>query len=252
MITNRLPLTLVLAVMAVTGTGCGGSGGSGGGGGDNDPVVIPDPVAIPLDTSDIRTYQQGDTVTGTSTIKDPVTGEQADGTFTVVIGGIVQNPFGIDCRTSTLSGTFTGPGGSVTVSVESLIYQDANNSLYECGEFDDTLNRYVFLTDNTAVTPKGIYLDIKSSVQLGDVTSGVITFDNGTWQDCTTTVQAKENVDVPAGVYESYKIEENCSYPDGSTSVDTTWFVPSIYFMKEVGTSDGVDAEFVVTDYNYK
>jgi hypothetical protein len=248
MITNRILLTLVLAVVALTGAGCGG-----GGGGGSDNLT----AAEPLTTSVIRTYQQGDTVTGTSTIKDLATGEQADGTFTEVIGGIVKNPFGKECRSSTLSGTFTGPGGTVTISVESLIYQDADNSLYECGEFDDTLPNgggYVFLT-GTPETPDGLFLSIKSPVQLGDITSGTVTLDDGTnntWQDCTATVLSKENVSVPAGLYESYKIDESCSYSDLSTSTGTRWFVPSIYFMKEVGTTDGVDAEFVVTDYNYK
>lgn len=184
------------------------------------------------------------------TLTDPATGNKASGTVTLVIGGIVKNPFGIDCRSYTLSGSLTGPGGTVALSVRQLLYQDTNNSVYECGEFDDTLGRYVFLTD-TATTPNGIFLETKSPVQLGDTTSGVIFYDDGTWDDCTETVQTKENVSVPLGLYESYKIYQNCSYSDGGTSVSTMWLVPSIYFLKETGVIDGLNAEFVLTSYSY-
>ena len=221
--------------------------GCGGGGGDS----APPPTAIPLDTSVIRAYQEGDTATGTMTFTDPATGNTASGDVTLVVGGIVQNPFGIDCRAYTMSGTLTGPGGTVALSVRQLLYQDNDNSIYECGEFDDTLGRYVFLTD-TATTPNGIFLESKSPVQLGDTTSGVIFYDDGTWDDCTSTVQSKENVSVPLGLYESYKIYQNCSYSDGTTLVSTIWLVPSIYSLKEIAVIDGFNAEFVLKSYSYK
>lgn len=211
----------------------------------------PPPTAIPLDTSVIRAYQEGDTATGTMTITDPVSGNAASGDVTLVVGGIVQNPFGIDCRSYTMSGTLTGPGGTAALSIRQLLYQDADNSTYDCGEFDDTLGRYVFLTD-TATTPNGVFLEGKSPMQLGDVLSGVIFYDDGTWKDCTSTVQSIENVSVPLGLYESYKIYESCSYSDGATLVSTSWVVPSIYYLKELGVIDGYNAEFVLKSYSYK
>ena len=220
--------------------------GCSSGGGDSSPAT-----AIPLETSVIRAYQEGDTVTATLTYTDPATGNTVSGDATLVVGGIVQNPFGVDCRTYSMSGTLTGPEGTVAYSVRELYYQDTNNSIYECGEFNDILGRYVFLTD-TAMSPNGIILSTKSPVQLGDTTSGIVFYDDGTWEDCTKTVQSKENVSVPLGLYESYKAYISCSHSDGSTSVVTQWSVPSIYTMKETGVIDGLNAEFVLNSYSYK
>jgi len=234
---NKISLILLMTAIAA---GCGSSGG------DSSP-----PVAIPLDTSVIRTYQQGDNLTATVTLRDTATGQTASGTVTVTIGAIVQNPFGIDCRSVTYAGTLTGPAGTIAYNVRSLFYQDASNSLYECGEFNDTLGRYVFLTD-TATSPNGIFLEEKSPVQIGDSTSAVFFLDDGTWEDCTRTVLAKENVSVPLGFYESYKVSESCSFSDGTTLTGTLWTVPSIFNLKETGEVDGISIEILVTGYSYK
>lgn len=217
-----------------------------GGGGDSTPAV-----AIPLDTSVIRTYQQGDTLTATMNLRDTASGNTATGSVTLIVGSIVQNPFGVDCRAYTISGTVTGPDRTIALSVRQLLYQDPNNSLYICGGFNDNLGRYVFLTD-TATTPNGLLMELESPVQLGNSTSGVAVFDDGSWEDCTSTVQSKENVNVPLGFYETYRMYETCSYSDGTTLVNTVWRVPSIFNIKESGLIDGVSAEFEVTSYSYK
>lgn len=220
--------------------GCGGSGG------DSTPQVL-----IPLDTSVIRTYQEGDSLTATMTLKDTASGNTATGTVTLLVGAIVQNPFGIDCRTDTISGTITGPTGSIAISSRDLFFQDIDNSLYDCGEFNEDLGRYVFLTDTTA-TPNGLLLELESPVQLGNSTSGIAFYDDGTWEDCTSTVQSIENVSIPLGLYETYRMQESCSYSDGTTLVNTAWRVPSIFNIKESGLIDGVSVEFIVTSYSYK
>ena len=89
-------------------------------------------------------------------------------------------------------------------------------------------------------------------MQLGDSTSGIVFYDDGTWDDCTATVQSKENVSVPLGLYESYKIYQSCSYSDGRTYVGTQWLVPSIYTLKDTGVIDGLNAELVLKSYSYK
>ena len=238
---NQVVLALILNGAALVTASCGG-----GGGGDSTPAV-----AIPLGTSVIRAYQQGDTITGTMNLRDTASGNTATGTVTYLLGSIVQNPFGVDCREYTISGTVTGPAGTVAISGKQLLYQDANNSLYDCGEFNDNLGIYIFLTD-TAATPKGLNLTLESPVQLGNTTSGIAVYDDGTWEDCTNTVQSIENVSVPLGFYETYKMYETCSYSDGTTLVNTAWMVPSIYNIKESGTIDGVSVEFLVTSYSYK
>ena len=224
-----------LAVILIS--GCGGSGGSGS-------------TLIPLGTSDIRTYKQGDNLTANITLRDTATGNTATGTITITVGAIVTNPFGIDCRSVTYAGTLTGPGGTIAYNVRSLFYQDMSNSLYECGEFNDTLGRYVFLTD-TATTPNGIFMGSKSPVQIGDSTSAVLFYDDGTWDDCTRTVLAIENVSVPLGYYESYNVSEACSYSDGTVLNATVWVVPSIFNIKESGVVDGISAEVSVISYSF-
>jgi len=206
------------------------------------------PATIALDTSVIRAYQQGDTFNASYAATQIATGQTVSGNVTLTIGDTVQNPYGINCRVVATSGTLTGSAGTVSVSDQSLFYQDANNSLYESGEFDEILGRYVFLTD-TATTPDGLYLDEQSPMQVGNITSGVASYDDGSWEDCTKTVQAIENVSTPLGLYESYKVQEVCSYSDGSTSDFTLWVVPSIFTMKEVDVEDGFTVEILLTSY---
>lgn len=229
------PVSTFMIILLMGVAGCGGSSGGGG----------TTQTLISLTTSDIRTYMQGDMLTASLTVKDTATGNTASGDITITVGGIVQNPFGIDCRSVVYSGTLTGPAGTIAYSVRGLFFQDNNNSLYDCGEFNDTLGRYVFLTD-TAETPNGVFLESKSPVALGDTTSGVAFYDDGTWQDCTRTVLAIENVSTPMGLYESYKISESCSYSDGTQLVSTLWNVPDIFNIKESGVADGLSLELVI------
>ncbi|MGB5584043.1 MAG: hypothetical protein WBO93_10675 [Gammaproteobacteria bacterium] len=209
------------------------------------------PTLIPLDTSIIRAYQPGDTMMASLTMTRIADGQKVTGDVTITVGDIVQNPYGIDCRVVDYSGTLTGTAGSEVIAARLLSYQDGNNSMYDCGGYNDTLGRYVFLIDN-ATSPDGIFLDEKSPVQIGDTTSGVITFDDGTWEDCTRSVQAIENVSTPLGFYESYRVHETCSFSDGTVSDDTLWTVPSITELKLLGTLDGFSTEMLLTDYSFK
>ena len=204
--------------------------------------------AIALENSVIRAYQQGDTFNAPYTATETATGETLSGTVTLTICDTVQNPYGINCRVVAASGSLTGSAGTVSISDPSLFCQDANNSLYECGYFDEILGRHVFLTD-TATTPDGLYLDEQSPMQVGNITCGVATYDDGSWEDCTKTVQAIENVSTPLGLYESYKVEEVCSHSDGSTGNFTLWVVPSIFTMKEIDVEEGFTVEVLLTSY---
>jgi hypothetical protein len=231
-------------------------GGGGGGGGDNDD----EPQVILLETSVIRDYQKGDELTATLTSREISSGAEVSGDITITFGQIVQNPFLIDCKSVVYSGTLTSPVGPILYAFESLIYQDADHSIYSCGRFDNALGGYVFLTD-TATSPNGIYLGRKSPVQLGDSTSGIVYLDvdksnsisNGDpWEDCTSTVVAKENISTPLGLYESYKTNDSCSFSDGTTLVGSNWVVPSIFNLKELGTADGIEVELVINSYSWE
>ena len=114
-------------------------------------------------------------------------------------------------------GTLTGSAGTVSSLDPSLFCQYANNSLYECGKLGDNLGVYAFLAD-TATTPDGLYLDEQSPMQVGNSTSGVVTYRNGSRENSTQTVQAIEHVSAPLGLYEPYKVTQVCSYSDSSIS----------------------------------
>ncbi len=236
---NQLILALILTGVVLVTANCGG------GGGDDAPQTV-----IGLTTSDIRAYQQGDTLTASLSLRETSSGQIVSGDITITVGGVVQNPFGIDCRSVVYSGTLTGTGGTLPYQIRSLFYQDVNNSLYNCGEFNDTLGRYTFLTD-TATTPNGLFLELKSPVALGNITSGVAIYDDGmgTWEDCTEVVQSIENVSTPLGLYESYRIAQTCSYSDGTSLNNTIWNVPAIFNLKEMGNFDGFDVEFLVNSF---
>ena len=135
-------------------------------------------------------------------------------------------------------------------NVRSLMYQDASNSLYDCGHFDDTLGRYVYLTDS-ADSPDGVFLEVESPMQVGNTTSAVVFYDDGSWEDCTQSVQAIENVSTTLGLYESYKSFESCSYSDGTMLTNTMWTVPSIFNIKESGVADGLSVEIDVKSYSF-
>lgn len=236
-------LSFIIALLILI-TGCGSSGG-----GDSSQTLIP------LSTSEIRTYQPGDSIIFSVAFTDTATREKVSGDATMTIGALVKNPSGIDCREVIYSGTLTGTAGSMPYSVKELIYQETDNSLFLCGKYDDALGGYVFVGQSSA-TPLGLVIEAKSPIQLGDTKSVLVFFTDGTWQDCTTTVVAKENVSIPLGLYESYKVSDTCSYSDGSSHVGTKWYVPNIFTLKETHTlydmGDVYDVEIVVKSYSFK
>lgn len=230
---------LSVAILGVSSLGMAGCKDSGS-----------DPVPIPLETSNIRAYKQGDTIKATMTFTDTQTGDSASGEITSTLSGVITNPSGVDCQSVVVSGTLTGPGGTVAWSSRTLVYQDADNSLYDCGTFDENAGQFVFITD-TAATPNGLALELKSPVKLGNTVSTISSYTDGTWEDCTTTVVAKENVSVPVGFYESYKIQESCTDSTGSSYVGESWFVPTIEYLKAKGTFDTYSVSYDMTSYSF-
>jgi hypothetical protein len=222
--------------------------GCGGDGDDGSSSSTPTQTLIPLATSVIRTYQQGDMLTTTLTIRDAdaADGQTISGDVTITVGEAVTNPFGIECRALIYSGNSTNSVFNGTNSGTTLFYQDASGSLYACGKSSGDSGRYVFLTD-TAASPNGIILETKSPMQLGDTTSGIIYYDDGTWTDCTRTVVAIENVSVPIGLYETYKVSVSCSYGGLQPIVGTIWTVPDVFNLKESLVAAGLERERLVT-----
>ena len=202
---------------------------------------------IKLTSSDIRTYHQGDAINYTSFVAG--SGIALTGTLKQSISNTVANPSGKKCLEHAVSTTYTGIGGPTPLNVRLLYYQDKQNSLYECGFYDNKTSSYVFITD-TPNTPGGIALSIKSPMKVGNTTSNLITYTDGTWKDCTRAVQAIEDVDTTIGVYESYKITESCSNSaDNSLTTTAMWFVPNIYTVKESGIGDIIAGDFVLDSF---
>ena len=200
-----------------------------------------------LTSSDIRTYHQGDAINYSSIIAG--SGIALTGTLKQSISKTVTNPSGKKCLEHTVSTTYRGIGGPTPLNVRLLYYQDEQNSLYECGFYDNKTSSYVFITD-TPNTPSSIALSIKSPMKVGNTTSNLITYTDGTWKDCTRSVQAIEDVDTAIGVYESYKITESCSNSaDSSNTMTAMWFVPNIYTVKESGIGDIIAGDFVLDSF---
>jgi len=205
--------------------------------------------AIRLDTSDIRTFQKGDTITYRSKVAG--SGVAMTGIITQSIGSTVTNPAGKTCLEHTISTTYTGIGGPAPLNVRLLYYQDKHNSIYECGFYDNDNQKqaYVFITD-TENTADGLAMVFESPMKLGNSTSNLTTFTDGSWKDCTRTVKSIEEVVTAVGIYESYKISESCTTDADHSNTNTTiWFVPSVYTIKESGVGDIIAGDFVLESF---
>ena len=89
-------------------------------------------------------------------------------------------------------------------------------------------------------------------MKIGNTTSNLITYSNGTWKDCTRAVQSIENVETAIGTFEAYKIAETCSRnADNSYTSAESWFVPSLYIIKESGISDMIKGDFVISQFDF-
>ena len=206
-------------------------------------------VDFKLTDSDIRTYHQGDTIHYTSIIAG--SGSALAGNLQQSINNTVTNPSGKKCLEHTISTTLTGVGGPIPITARLLYYQDQQNSLYECGHFDNKTSSYVFITD-TPSTPNGVALSIQSPMKVGNTTSHLINYTNGRWKDCTRTVQSIEAVNTAVGVYEAYKITETCSNDaDNSKTNVESWFVPSLYTVKESGTGEFIAGDFILEGFTF-
>jgi len=226
-------ITTLIALLLLS--SCGGSGG----GGSNQTL-------IPLSSSDIRTYKQGDSFTVSMVFTDTGTKQTATGDITLTVGPNVTNPSGISCFKVIYSGTLTGPAGTVPITTTSYYYQDINNNVYDCGESDNGTD--VFVTD-TAITPNGLALNEKSPMALGNIISGITNYTDGSWNDCTSNIVGKENVSTTIGYYEAYKINYSCSYSNGSTLVGTEWVVPDLFTIKEVDNYDTYSISYTLKSY---
>lgn len=202
-----------------------------------------------LTSSDIRSYHPGNAVNYTSIIAG--SGVAITGQLKQSINNTVTNPSGKKCLEHTLSATYAGVGGPTPLTIRLLYHQDKQNSLYECGYYDNKTSSYVFISD-TANTPGGIALSIQSPMKIGNTTTNLIAYSNSTWKDCTRSVQSIENVETAIGTFEAYKIAETCSSnADSSYTSAESWFVPSLYTIKESGVGEIIAGDFVINHFDF-
>jgi hypothetical protein len=197
-----------------------------GDGGDGEETQV-----NPL-VSDMRVYKVGDTVTYELTWKYTITGEEWKGEATYLITEEVTNPYGIKCKAYEIAGYYISSGGSaISFRTKELFYQDNQANIYACGKYDEYSGDYIFILD-TLSTPNGVKLWWKNPINIGDATSGTIYYQDGSWTDCSFRIIGTETVTTLNGTYETYKASENCSYSNGTTTVETHWLYPSIYDVK--------------------
>jgi len=95
-------------------------------------------------------------------------------------------------------------------------------------------------------------MKLKSPVEVGNITSGIVSYDDGSWQDCTMSVQAIENVTVPLGSFDAFKAYESCTFPNGGSYSGSQWWVPQIHMVKEISVNnEQLDVVIEATDTNF-
>ena len=207
------------------------------------------PDVFKLTSSEIRTYHQGDAIYYQSRIAG--SGAALSGELKQSISNTITNPSGKKCLEHTVSSNYSGIGNETALDVRMLYHQDTQNSLHECGFYDNKTASYVFITD-TENTPDGLALSIQSPLNIGNTTSTLVTYTDGTWKDCTRAIQSIENVKTGAGRYESYKINETCSNSASNSNTQSDmWFVPSIYTVKESGAGEIIAGDFILESFSF-
>lgn len=203
---------------------------------------------IKLTTSDIRNFQHGDSISYRTSVAG--NGSAMSGSMRQLIGQTITNPSGKKCTEQKISGHYEGIGRTTSIDTRLLYFQDNRNSLYECGFFDEKSSSYIFISD-TANTPDGLALAIESPLKVGNTTSNLITYTDGSWKDCTRAVHSIENVVTDAGTFESYRITEDCSRDNRNSQTRTQiWFVPNIFTVKESGQGETIAGDFILESYS--
>ncbi len=125
-----------------------------------------------------------------------------------------------------------------SISDSFLYFQGDSNTYYDCGRLiEGTEDSYKLITDSATI-PNGIFLRYESPLTVGDITSGVVFYSDSSWEDCTITVQAQEQITVPAGTFDTYRITETCSRSDGAFSEAEVWLSPILGWIVKSRTEE--------------
>ena len=204
-------------------------------------------TTVPSPGSLVRIGKIGDTLVYDMTMT--ASGIQFRGDLTIRLSGTVTNPYGVVCQVYDMAGILTGGGKSIPISAKSIDYQDAQGS-YDCGNYDSATGQYNFIQDRPN-TPNGLCLALKSPTRVGDVISpGTIYYQDQSWTNCSYMVSGMETITVPAGTFETFKVEGSCSKSNGDSYSFTNWAYPQIRDIKEYNRYlSGVEGGMTLKSY---
>jgi hypothetical protein len=157
-------------------------------------------------------------------------GLRVQGDLTLVIDREKQNPSGVTCFRTTMSGTLNGLGDAAVNSMpfltKSFHYQDDKGS-YDCGKYAEDEVTEVFVSD-TSDSNNGLILWVEYPIIKGNVQSAITYYSDDSWNDCTALVTGGETVTVSAGSFKAFKLEESCTNSEGDTITSVSWYSPEI------------------------
>ncbi len=196
--------------------------------------------AINFSDIDVRKSEIGDSMSVEMTMEF-VTGDYAGvtvkGNLSHTVDKIKQNPFGLSCLRTTLSGTLSGVFDDADISIplisRYLGYQDDDGSIYDCGGYAADNISEIFI-EETADSSDGVTLGVKYPAAEGHVTSAITHYLDGSWRDCTKLVIGEEAVTVPAGTFEAFKLEVSCTDSAGAVITSVGWYSPEISMISPV------------------
>lgn len=197
--------------------------------------------------TDIRTVQKNDEFHYASAVAG--SGTAMTSKLVQRVGDKVINPHGKVCTEHRIMTRYEGVGGPVAIEFRQLYFQDERNSIYNCGFFDSDSGKYIFIEDS-ASTPGGVALKFESPMKLGNTSSNIAAYTDGSWRECTQHVDTIETVVTKAGEFEAFRLTENCVTDEEASGTSTTvWFVPSLFTVKEEGKGEVISGNFTLESY---
>ena len=156
---------------------------------------------------------------------------------------------GVTCDVFKVTITFGHPSEKVTITSIGLTFTDETGR-YNCGFYDADSGQYVFIDNDN-----GLIKIANNPMTPGDILTPMVTYNDGTWSDCTLSYSSQNTISVDAGNFEAFGVSNNCSESDGSTSIHTSFIDPKLGALLkddvEINYDDGssMNIKIELTDY---
>jgi hypothetical protein len=189
--------------------------GCGGGGGGSSTLPISDTIRAMIPGDQWQYSING-------TLSDGSTTLNVTGTWILTYSGAtVTTPYSETAHLMLNSATFTVAGRTFTTSGAEYISQDASGTLWSHGGEDENGTYWVISPDT------GKYVDVRSPMMIGTSWGDFVQTSDGDSDNTNCVVTATENVNVPAGRFEAFKVTEN-GYFGGLPFNGYEWWSPQI------------------------